>query len=126
MALGYYGDFLVSINGALLSESSDVTWATATADSDVTTQLGGFSGITPHGSQTTYSVTLFDPLSGSKLSDLQGWQDDRAIVDLAVIQTATGKKMACKAFVRNVKGSASVGSNATISFDAVGPEAAFV
>lgn len=125
-SLTLYGSFAVKINGALLSEASDVSWGTETADSPVMTQLGGFTGKTPHGSVTRYSCTLFDPVSASIVSTLQGHQDSRAVVQLEVLQTSTGKVMKCDAFIENVKGSSSVGSNAQITFDGVGPECAFV
>lgn len=123
--LGYYGDYLVSLEGALIADSSDVSWATETADSTVVTQFG-FAGITPHGSMTRFSVSCFDPFSGSMLGTVQGYQDTRAKVKLAIIQTSTGKKMATEVFIQNVKGSSGVGSNASFSFDAIGGEAAFV
>lgn len=126
MALGHYGAYVCSIFGAILSESSDTSWGNENADSDVNTQLDGFKGVTPHGGKTMCSVTLFDPVSGSIVSTLQGYEKGRTIVDFSVLQIGGGKTMKTKGFIRNVKGSSAVGSNATITFDFHGPEADFV
>lgn len=125
MALGLYGQFIVKLNGIILAEASDVTWGTETADTPVMTMLGGFTGKTPHGSVTRYSVTMFDPINNSSLPTVQGYQDQRAVVKCEVLQTSTGKIMKCDSFVENVKGSSGVGSNSQFSFDIMGPEAAF-
>lgn len=124
--MAYYGQYLFSLFGAILSESSDVQWSRENADSDVITQSGGFVGVTPHGGKTMCSVTLFDPTSGSVLPKLQEYEDGSVECDAAVLQIGGGKTMKLKGFVRNVKGSSAVGSNAQITFDFHAKPASFV
>lgn len=123
--MAYYGAFLFSLFGAILSESAEVTFANENADSDVITQFG-FVGVTPHGGKTMASVTLFDPVNGSILSKLQEYEQQSVECDAGILQTGSGKTMKLKGWIRNVKGSSAAGSNASISFDFHAPSSAFV
>jgi hypothetical protein len=123
--LGYYGQFLPYINGALIAEASSVDFGNENKDQDVETMVKNFSGITPGSDKMMITVKLHEPTVGSDVDSLQTYELEKTIVSFALQQTGGGKKMSTSGFIRNVSGNSAVGANSEITFQFVGTPAKF-
>lgn len=124
MSADIYDQAYVSLDGLLLGEATTISTSLEGDDQDVVTLVKGFAGQTPSPRKRVTSIENHVLTTGFEYP-FEKKQRDSVVVTMGVQLGGSGKKLATKGFLRNVKVEAGVGKSLMVSFEHHGEPAIF-
>jgi hypothetical protein len=122
--IAIYGQDVVSLNGVLITEGTEVETTLENNDVDVMTILKDWAGITPSPQKRVTRITSAVPVAGLEFA-FEAKQRAREVVELTVQNIGDGTMVKTKGLIRNVSRKSGVGQAMTLSFEHHGQDSEF-